>query len=202
MVVSPSLVLLAFSRGARQNTGGGELFHDRKLSRQSPRFPIWDKPALATVIGHHQPQFSPAAFFLSKLRFGANEAFFFLESSNASFISLSLFTVTMVDRRSDPEDGSRAKRQKMNKTETDPKDNPYLAHMYADETSNGDSHSWDDGMLEKNPAFAKLKRHRTTAALAKDVEDSEINPFNGQPFSSKYLSILHARRDLPVHAQR
>lgn len=108
----------------------------------------------------------------------------------------------MVDRRSDPEDGSRAKRQKMDKTGTDPKDNPYLAHMYADETSNGDSHSWDDGMLEKNPAFAKLKRHRTTASLAKDVEDSEINPFNGQPFSSKYLSILHARRDLPVHAQR
>ena len=108
----------------------------------------------------------------------------------------------MTDRRPDSGEGSRAKRQKMDKTGTDPKDNPYLAHMYADETSNNDSHSWKDGMAEKNPAFAKLKRHRTTAKLAKDVEDSEINPLNGQPFSTKYFSILHARRDLPVHAQR
>ncbi|KAL6238643.1 hypothetical protein BDW75DRAFT_15689 [Aspergillus navahoensis] len=35
----------------------------------------------------------------------------------------------MVDRRSDSEDGSRAKRQKMDKSETAPRDNPYLAHM-------------------------------------------------------------------------
>lgn len=108
----------------------------------------------------------------------------------------------MVDRRPDTEEGSRAKRQKMDKAGTDPRDNPYLAHMYADETSNDNSHSWDDGISEKNPAFDKLKRHRTTATQAKNVEDSEINPFNGQPFSTRYFSILHARRDLPVHAQR
>ncbi|KAI9928306.1 DEAH-box ATP-dependent RNA helicase prp43 [Aspergillus wentii] len=101
--------------------------------------------------------------------------------------------------RSDSEGGSRAKRQKM--AETDPRDNPYLAHMYADESSNGDSNSWNNGS-SGNPTFDKLKRHQTTAALAKKVEDGEINPFNGQPFSSKYLSILHSRRDLPVHAQR
>lgn len=108
----------------------------------------------------------------------------------------------MIDRRPDSEEGSRAKRQKMDKTGTDPKQNPYLAHMYADETSNDDSHSRDEAMAEKNPAFAKLKRHRTTAKSAKQVEDSEFNPLNGQPFSTKYFSILHARRDLPVHAQR
>ncbi|PYH44521.1 DEAH-box ATP-dependent RNA helicase PRP43 [Aspergillus saccharolyticus JOP 1030-1] len=97
----------------------------------------------------------------------------------------------MVDRRSDSENGLRAKRQKMDKAETDPKDNPYLAHMYPD---NGDANL--------HPAFGKMKRHQTTAALAKKVEDGEINPFNNQPFSSKYVSILKTRRDLPVHAQR
>ncbi|RAL14014.1 DEAH-box ATP-dependent RNA helicase PRP43 [Aspergillus homomorphus CBS 101889] len=99
----------------------------------------------------------------------------------------------MVDRRSDSDNGSRAKRQKMDKAETDPKDNPYLAHMYPD--NNGDA-------AALHPAFGKMKRHQTTAALAKKVEDGEINPFNNQPFSSKYVSILQTRRDLPVHAQR
>ncbi|EAU37071.1 pre-mRNA splicing factor ATP-dependent RNA helicase PRP43 [Aspergillus terreus NIH2624] len=101
----------------------------------------------------------------------------------------------MVDRRSDSEDGSRAKRQKMDKTETDPRDNPYLAHMYADE-------SRSDGTLDKDSPFAKVKRHQTTAAQAKKIEDGDLNPFNNQPFSSKYFSILQTRRDLPVHAQR
>ncbi|CAI7627179.1 unnamed protein product [Penicillium pancosmium] len=96
----------------------------------------------------------------------------------------------MVDRRSDSEGGSRAKRQKMEAG--DPKDNPYLAHMYEDNHSKADSSS----------AFAKFKRHQTTAALAKKAEDGDVNPFNGQPFSSKYFSILKARRDLPVHQQR
>lgn len=94
----------------------------------------------------------------------------------------------MVDRR-DPEDGSRAKRQKMDGG--DPRDNPYLAHMY--EGANG---------ADQNSALAKFKRHQTTAALAKKAEDGDVNPFNGRPFSSKYFSILHSRRDLPVHAQR
>lgn len=94
----------------------------------------------------------------------------------------------MADRRSDPEEGSRAKRQKM---DADPKDNPYLAHMYED--NNGSS---------KHSALAKFKRHQTTAALAKKAEDGDVNPFNDRPYSSKYFSILKARRDLPVHAQR
>ncbi|KAJ5568567.1 Pre-mRNA-splicing factor ATP-dependent RNA helicase PRP43 [Penicillium hetheringtonii] len=98
----------------------------------------------------------------------------------------------MVDRRSDSEDGSRAKRQKMDAG--DPKNNPYLAHMYEDanDSSNGSLSS----------GFAKFKRHQTTAALAKKAEDGDVNPFNGQPFSSKYFSILKSRRDLPVHQQR
>ena len=96
----------------------------------------------------------------------------------------------MVDRRSDLEDGSRAKRQKMSKPLVDPRDNPYLAHMFADEVSEG------------NPAFNKLKRHETTAAMAKSVEDGDVNPLSGRPFSNRYFSILHTRRDLPVHAQR
>lgn len=97
----------------------------------------------------------------------------------------------MADRRSNPENGSRAKRQKIDQPVTDPRDNPYLAHMYEDEMPSND-----------NPALAKLKRHRTTAALARSVEDGDTNPLTGQPFSTKYFSILHGRRDLPVHAQR
>lgn len=95
---------------------------------------------------------------------------------------------SMVDRRSDAEDGSRAKRQKM---DADPKNNPYLAHMY--EESNGS---------DKHTALAKFKRHQTTAAMAKKAEDGDVNPFSGRPFSSKYFSIMKGRRDLPVHQQR
>lgn len=94
----------------------------------------------------------------------------------------------MTDNRSDSEGGSRAKRQKMDAV--DPKNNPYLAHMY--ENNNG----------SESTALAKFKRHQTTAAMAKKAEDGDINPFNGRPFSSKYFSILKTRRDLPVHTQR
>lgn len=92
----------------------------------------------------------------------------------------------MADTRSDSEGASRAKRQKM---DADPKNNPYLAHMYENENASGS-------------ALSKFKRHQTTAALAKKAEDGEINPFSGRPFSSKYFSILKGRRDLPVHQQR
>ncbi|KAJ5213613.1 hypothetical protein N7449_000782 [Penicillium cf. viridicatum] len=94
----------------------------------------------------------------------------------------------MADNRSDSEGGARAKRQKMDAG--DPKNNPYLAHMY------------ENNNVSDNSALAKFKRHQTTAALAKKAEDGDINPFNGRPFSSKYFSILKTRRDLPVHTQR
>lgn len=102
----------------------------------------------------------------------------------------------MVDRNSDSEGASRAKRQKMTKADVDPRDNPYLAHMYEPQ----DSSQWTDGAVDK--AFRKMKRRQTTAAEAKRVEDGGINPFSRQPFSPKYYSILKDRRDLPVHAQR
>ncbi|EED23288.1 pre-mRNA splicing factor RNA helicase (Prp43), putative [Talaromyces stipitatus ATCC 10500] len=99
----------------------------------------------------------------------------------------------MGDRRPDSTDSSRAKRQKKDTAEMDPRNNPYLAHMYPEKNGDGSS---------KNGPFAKFKRHQTTAALAQEAEDAEINPFTGRPFSSTYFSILKTRRDLPVHAQR
>ncbi|KAL1967927.1 hypothetical protein VTN77DRAFT_2344 [Rasamsonia byssochlamydoides] len=97
----------------------------------------------------------------------------------------------MVDRRPDADDGSRAKRQKMDKAETDPRANPYLAHLYPEQ----------NGVPDKGP-LAKFTRHQTTAAMARKAEEGDINPFTGKPFSSNYYSILKTRRDLPVHAQR
>lgn len=96
----------------------------------------------------------------------------------------------MGDRRPDSTDTSRAKRQK---TEMDPRNNPYLAHMYPEK--NGDESSYSG-------AFSKFKRHQTTAALAQEAEDADLNPFNERPFSSTYFSILKTRRNLPVHQQR
>lgn len=116
---------------------------------------------------------------------------FFLRYLNFLLRRLRFFTlralIIMAGNRSDSEGDARAKRQK---TDTDPKNNPYLAHMY--ENDNG----------SENSALAKFKRHQTTSALAKKAEDGDINPFSGRPFSSKYFSILKGRRDLPVHQQR
>lgn len=97
----------------------------------------------------------------------------------------------MVDRRPETTDNSRA--LKRAKKEMDPRDNPYLAHMYPEKNENGTS---------QNGAFAKFTRHQTTAALAREAEDSDVNPFKGQPFSSTYFSILKTRRNLPVSEQR
>lgn len=101
----------------------------------------------------------------------------------------------MVDRRSDADDQSRVKRQKTEMADSNPKNNPYLAHMY-DNNSYGANGAMDDSPL------AGFKRHQTTAAMAKKAEDASVNPFNGNRLSDKYFSILKTRRDLPVHAQR
>lgn len=94
------------------------------------------------------------------------------------------------------ENGSRAKRLKTTATDMDPRSNPYLAHMYEDENANGAYGNGDQSIL------SGFERHKTTAAMARKAEDSSLNPFTGKSFSSKYVSILKTRRDLPVHAQR
>ncbi|KAF2135944.1 uncharacterized protein K452DRAFT_303153 [Aplosporella prunicola CBS 121167] len=99
----------------------------------------------------------------------------------------------MAERRPDSGD-SRAKRQKTSAADMDPKNNPYLAHMYADEGSNG--------YASKNSGLSHITRHKSTAKDAAKAEDGPNNPFTGAPLSQKYFNILKTRRDLPVHAQR
>lgn len=101
----------------------------------------------------------------------------------------------MADRRSDGEDdGAARKRVKM----SDPKNNPYLAHHYEDNESNGYSNGYSNG----SGGLDHLKRHATTTAQAQKAEDGPNNPFNGKPLSQQYFNILKTRRNLPVHAQR
>ena len=100
----------------------------------------------------------------------------------------------MVDRRPEVENQSRAKRVKTDMADSDPKTNPYLAHMY-------DNSENTNGVMDDSP-LAAFKRHRSTSAMAKKAEDASVNPFNGNRLSDKYFSILKTRRDLPVRAQR
>jgi pre-mRNA-splicing factor ATP-dependent RNA helicase DHX15/PRP43 len=114
----------------------------------------------------------------------------------------------MSDRRTDFDDSSvPAKRQKMSTDPTDARSNPYLAHMHESSDANGYSNGYSTpprrtkGAVKQGP-LGQFQRHKTTAALAKRVEDGQVNPFTGEAFSQRYLSILKTRRDLPVHAQR
>jgi pre-mRNA-splicing factor ATP-dependent RNA helicase DHX15/PRP43 len=90
---------------------------------------------------------------------------------------------------SSPEEGVRVKRQKTSNDTTDPRANPYLAHLYENEK-------------QAASAFSRFKRHATTAEDARAAEDGPNNPFTGKPLSNRYFSILETRRNLPVHAQR
>ena len=105
----------------------------------------------------------------------------------------------MAEKRTDYADGAPSKRQKMSNN-ADPKSNPYLAHMYEEQTSNGYSNGYSNG-TEGGP-LSKFKRHQTTAAETEVVEAGDINPFTRQKHSSRYFSILKTRKDLPVHQQR
>jgi len=105
----------------------------------------------------------------------------------------------MASKRSDYGDGAPAKRQKTSEN-IDPRNNPYLAHMYETETNGYTNGSITPGRTDG--PLAKLRRHKTTAVQARAAEDGKINPFTGQPLSERYVSILRTRRDLPVHAQR
>jgi pre-mRNA-splicing factor ATP-dependent RNA helicase DHX15/PRP43 len=123
----------------------------------------------------------------------------------------------MAVRKADFDDPAPAKRQKTSTGNMDPRNNPYLQHMYADEStdsistnpnpSSNTSNGYNTPPRRVNSFvgsghFAKFQRHKTTAALAQSAEDGQTNPFTGQPFSDRYVSILRTRRDLPVHSQR
>lgn len=95
-------------------------------------------------------------------------------------------------------DGGPAKRQKTS-GDMDPRNNPYLAHMYSGDT-NGNGYATPPSRVDS--PLNKLQRHKTTAAMAKAAEEGTHNPYTGQPFSERYFSILKTRKDLPVHAQR
>ncbi|KAL8676442.1 MAG: hypothetical protein Q9186_007032 [Xanthomendoza sp. 1 TL-2023] len=124
----------------------------------------------------------------------------------------------MAGRRPDFEDGARVKRVKTE--DSDPKMNPYLAHMYEDSnddsgynTGHSNAYGHGNGVSLKYESgggggganmtgFGKMPRHKTTAEMAMRAEDGPNNAFSGQPLSKKYFNILKARRGLPVHAQR
>lgn len=110
----------------------------------------------------------------------------------------------MADRRP-PVEEPRFKRQKTN--DMDPKANPYLAHMYEDSVESSSYRNGYEKQIRsngtgKNTVLTTFTRHATTAAMAKEAEDGPNNPFSGKPLSPQYISILKARRNLPVHAQR
>ncbi|KAI9790907.1 MAG: DEAH-box ATP-dependent RNA helicase prp43 [Peltula sp. TS41687] len=108
------------------------------------------------------------------------------------------------DKHNLDQDESQAKRVKLSspKNNMDPKDNPYLAHWYDDSTyNNGSSKGKSNGSGHLN-ALAWFPRHKTTAEMAKDLEDGPNNPFTDKPLSGRYFKILETRRGLPVHSQR
>ena len=128
----------------------------------------------------------------------------------------------MADRRPDGDEPSRAKRQKTTASTTDDvkstlnsRANPYLAHMYEDDSEDGgvdigysNGYGFGNGKPKANGttiqsnALVRLPRHATTAAMAMKAENGPNNPFTGKPLSKQYFDILKTRRNLPVHAQR
>ena len=112
-----------------------------------------------------------------------------------------------VRRPENEEDRPLKKRQKTFSSDKDPRDNPYLAHHYAENNFDGSGNGYLPPHRRQNNAFsngslAGFRKHQTTAAQARAVEDGDVNPFTDQAFSKRYTSILQKRRDLPVQAQR
>lgn len=107
--------------------------------------------------------------------------------------------MTAVTKREfDDDDSARVKRVKM-EANGDGKmaaaSNPYLAHWNDEKPAIKSEYSGAGGL-------DGFKRHSTTTKQASVAEDGPNNAFTGRPLSSKYMSILHKRRDLPVHQQR
>ncbi|RMZ77677.1 hypothetical protein DV738_g4288, partial [Chaetothyriales sp. CBS 135597] len=111
----------------------------------------------------------------------------------------------MASRTGDFTEGNPTKRQKTASSNSDPRNNPYLAHHFDSDNGTAD-YSGSNGILtpdsRSNTPLAGMKRHKTTAAQANAAEDGAVNPFNGESFSERYFSILRTRRNLPVHQQR
>lgn len=107
----------------------------------------------------------------------------------------------MAGRTGDFDDGAPAKRQKTSTENLDPRNNPYLAHMY-EEQSNGHKSGTVTPPTRTGTPLDKMDRHKSTAKQAQAAEDGDTNPFTGRPFSERYVSILKTRRNLPVHVQR
>jgi pre-mRNA-splicing factor ATP-dependent RNA helicase DHX15/PRP43 len=103
-----------------------------------------------------------------------------------------------IKREHHDDDNASAKRLKVESNgngNMDAASNPYLAHWNDDKPKMKSEYGGGDGL-------AGFKRHATTTKQASVAEDGPNNPFTGQPLSSKYMSILRKRRDLPVHQQR
>src|SRR5215469_16233501 len=100
------------------------------------------------------------------------------------------------------ENGDRdSKRAKISNGDTiDPRSNPYLAHMYDDDS--GGVPLYFPPSSQASSRLSSFKRHNTTSEQARKAEDGPDNPFTGLPLSDQYFKILKTRRDLPVHLQR
>lgn len=104
----------------------------------------------------------------------------------------------------------------VSKQQNDPKNNPYLAHMYGSDdeedggvglngfesTSNGRATYRGSRSGKPTSSLGHFQRHKTTVAQVSKAEDGPENPFTGASLSQKYFNILKTRRNLPVHAQR
>lgn len=81
--------------------------------------------------------------------------------------------------------------------------NPYLAHLEQEDEKNGNGNgAYYNSAIPQGSPLHKFIRRETTAKEASKAEDSDNNPFTGQPHSQQYFKILKGRRNLPVHKQR
>ncbi|KAF3915151.1 p7 [Dactylellina cionopaga] len=94
------------------------------------------------------------------------------------------------------------KKAKVSANGSAPEANPYLAHMYAGDSSSYGRSGYMRAVPSAQDPFAGLIRHQTTSAQHQTLEDGPTNPFTKETLSSQYFKILEKRRDLPVHAQR
>jgi pre-mRNA-splicing factor ATP-dependent RNA helicase DHX15/PRP43 len=100
-----------------------------------------------------------------------------------------------IKREHNDDEGASVKRVKVESNGNGKMEaNPYLDH-WNEKPAMKSEYGGGDGL-------ANFQRHATTSKQAQHAEDGPNNPFTGRPLSSKYMSILKKRRDLPVHQQR